>query len=204
MSEQASEYILNVVELLNVTKQPGTSYNENIRGILNWRDVYDSNKTYYINDIVLFNELQYIRINETPGNETPTNIISWTFFATTKKNTSAYFTFRDNNNRPYIDTNNVNYLLGQKILYPGSESVGNPSSIQVIASITGNGSANIRIIDVTNANIICENTNINTTEPNIFNLGVLSNIPTSISDLEIQYNRGTANLIRLYCLTMIF
>lgn len=204
MSEEASEYTLNIVELLNVTKPAGGGYNEHIRGILNWRDTYDINKTYYLNDIVEYNNTQYIRTDENTGNEIPTDINCWKSFAASNTQ-PIHFTFREHNNRAYIDTNSSTYLLAQKILFAGSDILGTLSSIKVIASITGSGKAGkVRIIDTTHGSIICENTNINTTSPAIFDLGSISNIPTGISDLQIQYSKGTANKILLYSATIIF
>jgi hypothetical protein len=74
MSDVAGEEILQVYERLEVFDPSGGSlYNQNIRGIYNWRDVYDNANTYYNNDVVSYNDSTYIRISQTPGNEVPTD-----------------------------------------------------------------------------------------------------------------------------------
>ena len=77
MTEEVNEEIINIKERLNVEDPSlGVNYNQHIRGIYNWRDVYSALNTYYPNDVVEYLSLQYIRISQTPGNEIPTDA-SW-------------------------------------------------------------------------------------------------------------------------------
>jgi len=214
MSEIAGEEILQIYERLEVIKPSTAGYNQHIRGIYNWRDVYDNGNTYYLNDVVSYNDSQYIRIEENEGSEIPTDIAFWKPMSSSGNNKdNMHFTFRESSSRAYVDHNKSTYTLIQKVIFPGSDIVGTPSSIQVIAAIKegsdneDDGNTNggqVRILDVTNGNIICENTNINTTAPSIFNLGTISNIPSGISDWELQSNKGDADTIILYAMSILF
>jgi len=74
MSEIAGEEILQVYERLDVIDPSGgTLYNQYIRGLYNWRDVYSGSNTYYTNDVVEYNGSQYIRLSQNPGSEVPTD-----------------------------------------------------------------------------------------------------------------------------------
>tara|TARA_R110001599_G_scaffold287650_2_gene490239 strand:+ start:139 stop:783 length:645 start_codon:yes stop_codon:yes gene_type:complete len=85
MSEIASEYILQIVERLEVTDpSAGVNYNEYIRGLYNWRDLYSGAKTYYTNDVVEYKGSQYIRVSQTPGSQIPTDI-AWKILPGTSK-----------------------------------------------------------------------------------------------------------------------
>lgn len=74
MSEIAGEEILQVITRLEVSDPSGGSlYNQYIRGLYNWRDTYNNSNTYYPNDVVEYNDSQYIRVSQTPGSEVPTD-----------------------------------------------------------------------------------------------------------------------------------
>lgn len=217
MSEIAGEEILQIRKRLEVYKPSEGGYNEHIRGIYNWRDTYNNSKTYYLNDVVSYNNTHYIRTVESGGNEIPTDIACWQSMSSNgNSKDNMHFTFRENNSKAYIDHNKSTYALAQKIIFPGSDNTGIPTGIHVIASIEIRGGSDsedeegdlfkgqIRILDKTHGKIICENTNINTTTPTIFNLGTLSNVPTGISDWELQYNKGNSNTIMLYAMCILF
>ena len=208
MTESVNEQILNVETLLNVTRPDGGGYNEHIRGIYNWRDTYNNTNTYYINDVIEYNGSTYIRIIETPGSEVPTDTLCWkTLLGISSSTKVMAFTFRESESKSYIDHNKSTYKLAQKILYPGSNNIGTPSAIHITADINGSGNdtGKVRVVDKTNSgNIICENTTINTTDTTIFDLGTLSNIPTDLSDWELQFSCGDAKIINLYALTILF
>ncbi len=110
---------------------------------------------------------------------------------------------RQNNNIPYISTNNSTYTLASKFIFDGSSNVGTPTIINVQSRINS-GSGQIRIFDVTNVEIIAENTSINTTTFTIFSLGTISNIPTGRSEWELQYNKGTSMQIDLDNISIMF
>jgi len=77
MTEEVNEQIINILTRINVEDpSSGVDYNQHIRGLYNWRDVYSALNTYYPNDVVEYLSLQYIRISQTPGNEIPTDA-SW-------------------------------------------------------------------------------------------------------------------------------
>lgn len=77
MTEEVNEQIINILTRINVEDpSSGVDYNQHIRGLYNWRDVYSALNIYYPNDVVEYLSLQYIRISQTPGNEIPTDA-SW-------------------------------------------------------------------------------------------------------------------------------
>lgn len=75
MTEEVNEEIINIKERINVEDpSAGVDYNQHIRGLFNWRGVYDDSLTYYYNDIVEYLGLIYIRISQTAGSQLPTDV----------------------------------------------------------------------------------------------------------------------------------
>lgn len=205
MTTRADEQDLYISDLINVTRPAGGGYNEHIQGLYNWRDVYTNLNTYYINDVVSYNNNQYIRISETPGSELPTDP-SWQLLPGTNSlsgRTVMSFTFRENSNNPWIDTGSNGYITGQVFIFEGSDALGTPSAINVVGARNSAGDAQVRIADVTNGTIICENTSISAATATLYDLGTLSNIPTGRAIWELQFNDGTSNRIFLFSLSIL-
>jgi len=101
------------------------------------------------------------------------------------------FAFTRNNQR-YVDTNDDEYETVASPIYPGSDALGIPTTIEANCWNDGGTSISVRIIDLTNGDevtpvVIAEATGITTSDEfNIEDLGSLSNIPTGSILLGVQ------------------
>ncbi len=105
--------------------------------------------------------------------------------------TPQSFAFTRNNQR-YVDTNDDEYQTVASPMYPGSDALGIPTTIEANCWNDGGTSISVRIIDLTNGDevtpvVIAEATGITTSDEfNIEDLGSLSNIPTGSILLGVQ------------------
>lgn len=88
---------------------------------------------------------------------------------------------------PEAYSSSTSYLVAGLIKFPGSDSMGKePTSIKVIAGGDGDG-MKVKIYDRTNSLMIAEKTDIPAdADRDIYDLGVLSNIPTGEAIWEVQ------------------
>lgn len=99
-----------------------------------------------------------------------------------------------NNTAPFIKVSAASYLLVRQFVFKGSNTVGVPTNIKVIAGseIVDKG-FDIRIFDSTNANVLAEMLNITTIGMIIRDMGTLSSIPTGESIFEIHMRKNVSS-----------
>ena len=105
----------------------------------------------------------------------------------------------------YLFTTNLLYTTFNEFCFCGTDKVGTPTNIKIIAhveKITGEG--NVRIYDVTNSKVICEKTGIFNLVSEVIDMGVLSNLPTGEAVLEIQAKNLDGDETRISSLAVKF
>jgi len=92
--------------------------------------------------------------------------------------------------------------VGSRWLYGGTGGGFSISQVRAIGYKDSGGSTtmDIRILDVTNGNVICEITGQDDQDPTIYNLGAISNLPVGEAILECQVKRNN-NPISRDCFT---
>lgn len=93
-----------------------------------------------------------------------------------------------------IDTKNAVYTVKSEFIFSGTNNIPVVSNrkIEIIASVDAGNQGDVRIFDATNANIIAEKTGISALTSTIFDMGTISNLPTTQAIFEIQLkNNGT-------------
>ncbi len=128
--------------------------------------------------------------------------------ATGSNASSVTMTFSyGNNSVMYISTNNTGtYVSKSVILFQGSDTVGTPTIITIIAEQTtgmGVGSGLVRIYDTTHANTIAAITTISAASPTIYDLGAISNVSTGQAQWDVQLDSGSANTVRVYSVSIV-
>lgn len=106
---------------------------------------------------------------------------------------SMVVSFAAGTDKSLID-NNIGYTEKADMIYAGSDTVGTIVAIKATIWISSAGGATgeIRIVDKSNANVICELTGItNIDDSAVLDLGALTNIPTMPTTFEIQMGRST-------------
>jgi len=101
-----------------------------------------------------------------------------------------------------LSTSTVGYVEKANMIYAGSSTVGPIVSIKAtIWKNSASGSTGqIKIIDKSNGNTICELTGItNLDDAVVLDLGALTNIPTGPTTFEIQMGRSTGGNRRIEC-----
>lgn len=93
--------------------------------------------------------------------------------------------------RPYISSNSSSYRIISYFEYDGSDNVFTPVKIQAVLARSNAGStAKCRIYDSTNAQVIAEVTGlVLSTTFQIYDLGVVSNVPTGPAVWEFQIEK---------------
>ena len=101
-----------------------------------------------------------------------------------------------------LDENSTSYVAKADMIYAGSDTVGTIVAIKATIwkdSVSG-ATGEIRIIDKSNANVICELTGItNLDDSTVLDLGTLTNIPTTPTTFEIQMSRSTGANRTIFC-----
>ena len=77
------------------------------------------------------------------------------------------------------------YVRKGSFIFKGTSALGTPTNIKALTKVVSTA-GKIRIYDATNANTICENTNISNTSLAIVDLGTISNLPSGEAIFEIQ------------------
>lgn len=93
-------------------------------------------------------------------------------------------------NSPDVQTSSAVYKPVGRVEFEGSTLVGTPTMVKAIAwRGAGAGTVDVRLYDVTNAQVVAELTGISDTIPTIQNLGALANIPAAPAIFELQMRR---------------
>jgi len=91
---------------------------------------------------------------------------------------------------PYFNTTNTAYTTVGVFLFGGTTALNTPSKISAIGfKDAGPTSWDVRVLDITNALTIAAKTGNTGTSPEIVDLGVLTNLPTSPAMFEVQIKR---------------
>ena len=90
----------------------------------------------------------------------------------------------------YLIAEETTYEILVNYLFRGTDVIGSPDAIKMIATTTGSiGGLDVRIYDVTNSLVICEKLGFLAAVDQVFeivDLGTLSNLPTSSAIFELQ------------------
>jgi len=79
------------------------------------------------------------------------------------------------------------YEAGAYFIFQGTANLGTPTNIKAVLCVEDDSSpGSLRIYDTTNAKIIAELTDIDNENPQILDLGTLSNLPTGEALIEVQ------------------
>jgi len=91
--------------------------------------------------------------------------------------------------------NKNTYRSMSKIIYYGSNSIGEITTIEVVAYMqSGVDSFDIRVVDRKNgSNVIAEKTGLTNTDDEIIDLGTISNLPTDKTRLEVQIRKNDSS-----------
>jgi hypothetical protein len=90
----------------------------------------------------------------------------------------------------HVETTSNNYASLSHFIYGGSDAVGEILNINLNAWNSAGNTTDVRLYDLTNAQVIAELTGINTqNEDNVQSMGVISNLPTLPAVIEIQGRR---------------
>ena len=96
-------------------------------------------------------------------------------------------------NWQYIDHKKSTWGVIGSFLFAGTDALGAPVSIRVIAGVTTADEVGVRLYDLTNNNVIAEARNQTGSYPSIINLGTISNLPTGAAVFELQVIRDAGN-----------
>lgn len=134
MTDEVNEQIINVLTRLNVEDpSAGASYNQHIRGLFNWRGIYNDSLTYYYNDVVEYLGLIYIRISQTAGSQLPTDS-SWNSIPLGQVNHDLQ-SVSSNTQTQSVSANNTYVDLDSMILT--SKDLGSMGTYQICFSAIG-------------------------------------------------------------------
>lgn len=90
------------------------------------------------------------------------------------------------------------------IRFGGTTKMGIPKNFKAIVKHSkSSGSVYLRVVDLTNNNIICEN-NVVGNEESILDLGTLSDLPSNEAMLEVQGKKTGSGSGYIFCLGMDF
>jgi len=87
----------------------------------------------------------------------------------------------------YLLAKNTTYAVLTRFIFKGTTKLGSPTNIKAIVHVkTAAKPGDVRIYDLTNANVICEVTGISSLVPILVDLGTLSNLPSGEAMFEVQ------------------
>lgn len=113
------------------------------------------------------------------------------------ENTGAWFfrkSYTKDADKPYVGSNKSSYKTVTIFDFPGTDAGANPNKvIAAVSSKSGDGTVGIRIVDITNAQVIAEVAELSVLEdePASYNIGSVSNLPTGPAIFEIQIKKGS-------------
>jgi len=106
-----------------------------------------------------------------------------------------------------VVTGDTSYYTAHIFCYQGSDMMGIPMEITVIAGWVDNTTQSLRIYDITNNQVICERTDITNEFPSAEDMGAISNVSTAPALWEVQMKRpgqGPAKEVAVASLHMRF
>lgn len=112
------------------------------------------------------------------------------------------FTFGDKDHNG-IKVSSSHYSAMRSFIFAGSDKLGSPSSVKVIADVRGDYGS-IRLYDATNGNVICEKQDISNTDLEIIDLGTIENVPTGEAIFELHLKGNGSKKVTCYNLNINF
>ena len=94
---------------------------------------------------------------------------------------------------PYAATASTSYVVVADFIYRGTSLAGAIAAIMAVAWADVSTTCAIRIYDVTNAQVICEKTNITVNTKGMADLGTISNLPANPAIFEVQIKRAAGS-----------
>lgn len=88
-----------------------------------------------------------------------------------------------------VVTGDTTYYTAHLFRFQGTDIMGPPIKIFALAGWIDSTTQSLRIYDVTNAQVICERTDITNEFPSEEDMGVLSNLPEGPATWEVQMKR---------------
>lgn len=152
-----------------VSKNSGAVVNAANRSVLNF--IEGANVTLTVSD-------------DAVGDEVDITIAS-----TASANTHPLELPLSQNSNPYWQSSSDTYEVMGCLIFRGTTTLGTPSAIKAVAWVTSGVTGGIRVYDVTNSQVICENASITNSGKAIISLGSLSNLPAGESLWEVQTKR---------------
>jgi hypothetical protein len=117
----------------------------------------------------------------------------WQTLSPTGSSKSAVVSFASGSSK-HVSTTSPTYESLAHIIFAGTDIVGTILSVNINAWRSGGGGGafmDIRIVNLSNADVICELTGITSIDEfNVQNMGTLSNIPATATVFEIQGTRS--------------
>jgi len=90
----------------------------------------------------------------------------------------------------FVEANGSSYSKRAAFVFGGTTNVSSIMKINLNAWRSGGSSADFRIYDITNAEVIAEVNVTSTSEENLVDMGTISNLPTGAAIFELQIKRG--------------
>lgn len=121
-----------------------------------------------------------------------------------QSNKSLSFNYSFNNG---FETTNNTYIVAGYLIYPGTLTAGNITSILALMySIQSGNTYQVRVVDTTNNNTIAESnvtSGCDMVTPKIIDLNIVSNLPTTRAVFEIQIRKDSGgNRIGIHSIQM--
>jgi hypothetical protein len=88
-----------------------------------------------------------------------------------------------------IVSGDTSYFTAHIFRFQGTDLLGTPMKISVIAGWIDNTTQSVRIYDIDNNQVICERTDITNEFPSAEDMGTISNLPTGPALWEVQMKR---------------
>lgn len=105
----------------------------------------------------------------------------------------------------YLFAKSATYAVLSRFVFKGTTILGSPTNIKAIIHVkTAAKPGDVRIYDLTNANVICEVTGVSSLVPITVNLGTLSNLPSGEAMFEVQAKDPLADEIYVSGIVMEF
>jgi hypothetical protein len=117
-------------------------------------------------------------------------IAATTIVTTPSGKFSQNYTF-NSQAQPYVSGNSLTYAAIGSFRFPGTTNIGTPTLIKAVTGrISGLGTGNFRLFDVTNAVVLAETTGIVTAFPSIVTIVITGAFSAAQAIIEVQLSRS--------------
>lgn len=108
---------------------------------------------------------------------------------------------------PFFHTTQSGYTFAGAFTFRGTSIVGTPTAVKFVVGTKGNATLDVRLYDVTNANVIAEVTGASGPGPLVVTDSSLLNLPSGEAVFEVHIKRasgGGSSHVRVYSIGVIF